>query len=318
MENRIKNFSISFTAIVLGLIGLTLSLQKAEVILKLPVSIYGYFLVFTLVIFAVIAIIYLIRTFKYFQEVKKEFFHPIKINFFPIIAKIFLILSIIYLSINVNFALDFWIIGVALQFFFSIVILSIWIRKSDFEFKHLSPAWFIPIVGNVMIPIAGVPLGFLELSWFFFSIGIVMWLTLFIIVFNRLIFHDPVPDKLLPTFFILFAPPAIAFIAYLKLTESLDPFAKILYYIALFLMILIFTQFRMFAKIKFYLSWWAYSFPMAAITIATMLMYHQSGFEVFKYLSWILLVILFLIIVYLIFKTFKEISKKRICVEEND
>jgi len=316
--SRLKIFSISFLAIVLGLIGLTLSLQKAEVIFNLPFQVYDYFLYFTLAVFSAVLVIYILKFFKHPQEVKKEFYHPVKINFFPIIAKIFLILSIIFLSINMGFSKYFWFVGVALQFVFSIVILSMWIRNSKFEFKHLSPAWFIPIVGNVMVPIAGVAHGFVELSWFFFSVGIIMWITLFIIVFNRIIFHDPIPDKLIPTFFILFAPPAIAFIAYVKLTESLDPFAKILYYISLFLFILIFAQFKMFSRIKFYLSWWAYSFPMAAITIATMLMYHETGFLFFKVLSFCLLIILLTIIFYLLVRTIRAISKKEICVEEEE
>ncbi|MEA3449950.1 MAG: SLAC1 anion channel family protein [Patescibacteria group bacterium] len=314
--SRLKDFSISFFAIVLGLIGLTLALQKAENIFSFSFSVFSYFLYFTLIIFLSILTIYGLKIVKYPSEVKKEFFHPIKINFFPIIAKIFLILSIIFLDINMVFSRNFWFLGTALQFIFSIVILSIWIRHSKFEAKHLSPAWFIPIVGNIIMPIAGTAHGFVELSWFFFSIGLVMWLTLFIIVFNRIIFHDPIPDKLIPTFFILFAPPAIAFIAYIKLTGSLDSFARILYYIALFLLILILTQVKMFSRIQFYLSWWAYSFPLAAITIATMLMYHQTEFLFFGVLSQALLALLLIIIFYLVYRTVRAIKNKELCVEE--
>ena len=316
--NRLKNFSISFFAIVLGLVGFTLVLQKIESILNFYFPVYNYSLYFTLAVFLIISLIYIAKSIKYPEEIKKEFFHPIKINFFPLLAKIFLILSVIYLSIDMSYSKSFWIVGAILQFIFSIVILSIWIRNSKLEFHHLSPAWFIPIVGNVIIPIAGVVHGFIELSWFFFSIGIVMWIVLFIIVFNRIIFHNPIPDKLIPTFFILFAPPAIAFIAYVKLTGTLDPFAKVLYYISLFLLILIFAQFKMFSKIKFYLSWWAYSFPVAAIAVATILMYHETSFIFFKLLSIFLWVILLAIIIYLTYKTVRAILNKEICIEEDE
>ena len=317
-NNRLKNFSISFLAIVLGLIGFTLVLQKMEIIFKFSFHVYSYLLYFTLIIFIIIFFVYIVKIIKYPKEVKKEFFHPIKINFFPILAKIFLILSIIYLNIDMLYSKSFWIIGVILQFIFSIVILSTWIRHSKFKFHHLNPSWFIPIVGNVIVPIAGVAHGFIELSWFFFSIGIIMWITLFVIVFNTIIFHNPIPDKLIPTFFILFAPPAIAFIAYVKLVGSLDSFARVLYYISLFLFILIFVQFKMFSRIKFYLSWWAYSFPLDAMAIATMFIYHETGRQVFKILSFFLFAILMLIIVFLIYKTSKAIVKKEICVEEED
>lgn len=303
-------------SVVLGLIGFTLALQKSEQIFNYPRNIYGFFLYFTLVVFAIILIVYIIKIIKFPREFKKEFLHPVKINFFPILAKIFLILSIVFLNINMFGSKISWIIGTVLQLFFSIVILSIWIRHSTFKAQHLSPAWFMPIVGNVMVPIAGVAHGFVELSWFFFSIGLVMWLVLFTIVFNRMIFHDPIPDKLIPTFFIIFAPPAIAFIASVKLFGSVQPMGKILYFISLFFFMLIIAQVKLFSKIKFYLSWWAYSFPTSAISIATMLMYHESGLLFYKYLSFSLLTILFLIIFYLIVKTLKAIQHKEICIED--
>ena len=46
--SRLKNFSVSFLAICLGLIGFTLAWQKAEHILKLPIFISSYLLYFTL------------------------------------------------------------------------------------------------------------------------------------------------------------------------------------------------------------------------------------------------------------------------------
>ena len=322
MENktcsRLKNFSVSFFAIVLGLTGFTLALQKSEALFNSPFQLYIYFLYFSLVVFFIICFIYLGKIIKHPKEVVNEFFHPVKINFFPLIAKILLIFSIIYLNINLSYSKIFWTTGAFLQFIFSIIILSVWIQNSKFEIHHLNPAWFIPIVGNVMVPIAGVAHGFSELSWFFFSVGLVMWITLFIIVFNRIIFHSPIPDKLVPTFFILFAPPAIAFIAYVKLIGEISDLAKIFYYISLFLLILIISQINMFSKIKFYLSWWAYSFPMAAITVATILMYHSLGVVFFKFLALLFLILLSLIIIFLTYRTVVAIKNKELCVEEKD
>ncbi len=315
--NRLKNFPISFFAVVLGLAGFSLVLQKIQKIFNLPSYLFLTLLYFVLLLFLALFLIYIVKLIKYPQEVKKEFFHPVKMNFFPLIAKILLILSVIYLNISMPYSKVFWIIGVILQFIFSIVILSIWIRHSKFEPHHLNPSWFIPIVGNVIVPIAGVSHGFIELSWFFFSVGIVMWIILFVIVFNRIIFHNPIPDKLIPTFFILFAPPAIAFIAYFKLIGEIDSFAKILYYISLFLFFLILVQFKMFSKIKFYLSWWAYSFPLDAMAVATILMYHESGLIFFKYLLIFILFLLLCLILYLILKTAKGVFDGKICIEED-
>ncbi len=315
-QNRLKHFPVNFLAVLLGLMGYSLALQKAEHALHFPVSVYSPFLYFTLFLFAVFILIYLAKCITYPQEVQNEWNHPIKINFYPILAKLFLILGIIYLPLNMQLSKYFWITGALLQLFFSVVIMYIWIRHTKFEIHHLNPAWFIPIVGNVLVPIAGSQHGFIEISWFFFSIGIVMWITLFIIVFNRIIFHHPLPNKLIPTFFILFAPPAIACIAYVNLTGSIDPFSKVLYYIALFLLIIVFSQFNLYSKLQFYISWWAYTFPTVAFTVATMLMFHETGFLFFQIASYCLVILLTVIMIYVTYRTLKAIKHIEICIEE--
>ena len=105
----------------------------------------------------------------------------------------------------------------------------------------MNPSWFIPIVGNILVPIAGVPLGYTDISWFFFSIGIVFWPVLLTIIFYRIIFHPALPGKLIPTFFILIAPPAVGFLSYMKLTGEMDNFARILYFSGLFFTLLVFA-----------------------------------------------------------------------------
>lgn len=150
----------------------------------------------------------------------------------------------------------------------------------------------------------------------FFSVGLISWIVLFTIIMYRLIFHNPLPEKLLPTLFIIIAPPTVGFVAYFKMMNQIDPAARILYYFALFVFTLLIPQIRMSTRIKFYLSWWAYTFPIAALTIATMVMYHQSHFDFFKYLALGLLIILSVVVIALSFMTFAAIKNKMICVEE--
>ncbi|HIE55877.1 MAG TPA: C4-dicarboxylate ABC transporter, partial [Chromatiaceae bacterium] len=178
------------------------------------------------------------------------------------------------------------------------------------------PAWFIPVVGNVLVPVAGAHLGYVEISWFFFSIGIVFWLVLFTIIFYRILFHQPLPEKLMPTFFILIAPPAVGFLSYVNLTGNLDGFARVLYFLSLFLTILLLTQYRYFFGLRFFLSWWAYSFPLAAVTIGTMKMYELTGKSGFYYLGETMLALLSVVILMLLYKTSRAVSNHRICVED--
>ena len=313
---RLQNFPISFFAIILGMSGLTIALQRAEALLNLPINISGIFLGLTVSFFIIIIIGFLLKLIKYPKVVQQEYYHPIKINFFPASSISLLLLSVAFLKYSHDLSKVLWVIGAIAHLIFTLSILSIWIRHSKFKVQHKNAAWFIPVVGNIIAPVAGAELFPKEISWFFFSIGFILWLVLFTIFIYRAFFHEPIAEKLLPTFFILIAPPAVGFIAYYKLVGTLDPMGYMLYFFALFLTLLLFFNIRMFLRIKFYLSWWAYSFPISAIAIATTLMYHLSGYIFYKVLAYILISLLLLLVSFLIFRTIKGIVSKAICIED--
>ena len=120
----------------------------------------------------------------------------------------------------------------------------------------------------------------------------------------------------MPTLFILIAPPAVAFIAYLRLTHEIDAFARVMYYAALFIALLLTVQVKVFLRCEFYLSWWACSFPIAALTVATLIMHEITRFSFFGTLAWVLLAVLSLILVGLVAKTAQAVRQRTICVPE--
>lgn len=171
------------------------------------------------------------------------------------------------------------------------------------------------MVGNILVPIAGVHHAPIDISWFFFSIGLFFWPILTAIIFNRLIFHGSLPDRFMPTLFIFIAPPAVGFISWFGLVGEVDAFARVLYFIGLFFTLLLASQIRYFTRLKFFLSWWAYSFPIAAITIATLLMAKETGLAFYTWLGAGLLGVLTLVVVVLVGRTAFAVTRKEICVE---
>jgi len=313
---KLDNFPVSFFSAVMGMAGFTIAIEKAESLYGLGEMSSLILSSFTLVLFLVLFVIYLFKIVKHTDAVKKELYHPIKISFFPTVSISLLLLSICMLPKNMMLANLLWATGTILHLGFTLYVMNAWINHDHFEVHHMNPAWFIPIVGNILVPIAGVPLGYGDISWFFFSIGIIFWPVLLTIIYYRVIFHPALPDKLTPTFFILIAPPAVGFLSYMRLNGSVDNFSQVLYFSALFFTLLVFTQFRKFAKLQFFLSWWAYSFPIAAISIATMVMYEITHKTFYSIVSTGLLVLLTLFICMLIFMTVKAVMKNQICVEE--
>ncbi len=315
-QARLGHFPISFFSVILGMTGFTVAWAKAESLFTVPPLVSSVLLPLTIILFAMFFMLYLGKMAWHWESVVKELDHPIKLNFFPTFSISLILLSTALLHSNPVISRYLWIAGAAIQLAFTLYVISVWINHTKFEIVHINPAWFIPVVGNILVPIAGVEHFSSEISWFYFSIGVLFWLVLLTIIFYRVIFHHPLPEKLVPTFFILIAPPAVGFLSYAKLVGSIDSFARVLYYSALFLLMLLLFQYRMFARLKFFLSWWAYSFPLAAMTIATLHMYERTSYMFFQYLSGALLMFLTGVILTLTWKTLVAAARREICVED--
>lgn len=315
IHNRLQHFPITLFAIVMGLSGLAIVFQKASEILHFP-HILGTVIAYTdLLLFLVIFIFYVSKLFSYPDEVRKEFSHPIRINFFAAISISMLLLAVVFSEINTIATTAFFFLGASLHTFFTFYIVAFWINH-NFELNHSNPAWFIPIVGNVIIPVAGagiVPSDFLT---FYFSIGMFFWIVLFTVILNRIIFHNQLPQKFIPTMFILIAPPAVGFIAYIKLGFEYDLIARMLYDLGLFFTILVFFMYRSFLKLKFFISWWAFTFPLAAITIATLLSYKITGSMFYEFLSYFLILFSSFVVGLVALRTIQHMIKKEVCVPE--
>lgn len=317
LQSRLANFPISFFSMIMGMAGLTIAWQKAQHVFGVNLSINTVLLVITSSLFVVLSLIYATKYVSNRNQVLSEFKNPVKLHFFPTISISLLLISVAFLQVDQAISLPIWIAGTVIHLMFTLYVVNAWIHHDHFEVQHVNPAWFIPAVGNVLVPVAGVQLGFVETSWFFFSIGMLFWIVLLTIIFNRVMFHNPMQEKLMPTLFILIAPPAVGFIAYLKLTGEMDAFARILYFSGLFLTLLMFVQLKRFARLKFYLSWWAYSFPLAAITIASFQMYELTHKLPYQIIGSALLVLLTTVVVLLLIKTVSAVMSHKICVEEH-
>jgi tellurite resistance protein len=315
-HSRLQFFPISFFSVVMGLAGFAIAVQRAESILGLPGGAGQVLAWLAAAVFALLAGIYATKAMRFRQEVIKELAHPIKLSFFPAISIGLILLSMALHAAAPRFAFGLFALGAVLQLSLTLFVLARWITHTVFETQHSNPSWFIPVVGNILVPLAAVDHGLPEVGWFFFSVGLVFWLVLQTIVFNRVIFHHPLPAKLVPTFFILMAPPAVGFLAYVKLGGTVDGFARVLFYTALFTALLLLALARKFVGIKFFLSWWAYSFPVAAMAIATMVMYRMTGLPLFAGIAWLLLALLAAIIALLVVRTARSIAAGEICVED--
>jgi tellurite resistance protein len=313
-SSKLAFFPISFFSMIMGLAGYTLVWMEAEQQEMYPFNPTEAFALLTVALFVVVLTAYTAKIMRFPAKVAGEINHPVMMSFFPTVTISFILIGTFLTTWYPYVAVVLWTLGAAGQLLLTLVILNRWIHQEHFEIHHISPAWFIPVVGNILVPLAGVQYAPLEISWFFFSIGLLFWLVLLTIIVYRIVFHQPLEQNLLPTLFILIAPPAAGFIAYLNIAGELDNFGRVLFYSALFLTLLLLTQANRFIRLPFSLSWWAYSFPLAAMTVATLAMFEETGVVGFLYVGYLLHLIVTGVVLILLIKTLAAARHGKICV----
>lgn len=312
-EPWLRYFPISFFAVVMGLGGLSLAWKSAA---PQPLSnAYHIIGILTAMAMLLISTLYALKIIRHPQAVYAELRHPVRLNFFPAFSINLLLISAIWGDLHL-LSKPLWMAGAMIQLSFTVFIMSSWINHSHYKLTHANPSWFIPVVGNIIIPVTGSHLGYTEISWFFYSIGIVFWLILFTIVLYRLFFYEQLPPRMTPMLFILLPPPFIGFVSYTTLIGEFDIFARILYYVGLFLSLLLLANIGRFLKIPFSITSWAYSFPIAAFTIATAKVHLFLPNTFFSALTNILLLIVTLLLCWLVVRTVKAVSNQEIFLPE--
>lgn len=298
-----RHYSIALFASVMGYMAVTVVIRNVEEIYDLGQLISTIFLFLSLIMLGINILLLGYQSLRHFDKVKAEFQHPLQMNFFATVPMSLLLLAVLLIDFSSSLSFIVWITGVAMQLGLTLLILTKKIWSEKFHFKQIAPVSFIPIVGNLIIPIAGKYHAPIEVNWFFFSIGIVFGIVYLVLIVSRLFFTEPLPEQLIPSLFILLAPPSVGFVSYMNLSETLNAFSYILYGFAFFIGLLLIFQINRFFTVRFYLSWWSLLFPLAAFSLATIRMYGEVYALYLAWISFILLVILVMLMFGLTWKT---------------
>jgi len=135
------------------------------------------------------------------------------------------------------------------------------------------------------------------------------WVVLLTLVMNRLIFHDPLPERLQPTLVILVAPPAVGYLAWVALVGEVDAFARVLLNLAYLFVLIVAVQGPRLAALPFSLSFWALSFPVAAVTVASFAHAEALGSGGHAVIGFALLAVLVVVISGLLWRTGQALAR---------
>lgn len=261
-------------AVVIGLSSFAIMFREVERILGFAGGLAEVVALLAGLSFMIVAGLYLGKMLGYWSQVRREFADPAELQLFPMVTIALLLLALVISPYSGTVTVVMWSVAATLHLVLVIAIVKRWIFDT-FEIGTFSPAWILSVGGNLVVAMAGARLGFVEVAWFFFSSGLMMWLIMFTIVIQRLIFHDSLPTTLTPSLFILMTPPSVAFLAYLQLGDGrLDVLARTLFSTALLLAGILASLAPVFLRVRFSLGWWAFTFPSSALTMAA-LRYHE-------------------------------------------
>jgi len=314
-ERGLRYFPIALFASVMGLAGTTFAIKQYESMYSLNSVVSTIVFSITIAMFIIVTGIFLYRLIRYPNDIKEELNHPVKTNFFGAIAISFLMLGLVFYDMNETISFVLWLIGALIQLFLTLFLLTDLMWKQTLKIEQFNPVWFIPIVGNIVVPLAGVYHVGVEINIFYFSLGIIFSIIYFTLFMNRMFFKGPLPNMLRPTVFILLAPPAIGFMSYVKIFGEANAFAFILYGFAFYLGLLLLFQIKYYLKVSFFVSWWAMLFPTAAVTNATFLMYEITNLIYLKWLIHVQVFGLILLALYLLARTIGLYMNKQLCVK---
>jgi tellurite resistance protein len=132
--------------------------------------------------------------------------------------------------------------------------------------ETFGPAFFLPGLGMGFVGSeAAATVGLHSMAEMFFGIGVVAWVLMSSVVFNRVFFRPPLAPALLPTMAIELAPAAVASTAYFALHPAPDPVALGLGGYAAFMVVAQLRLLPLYGKLSFTPGFWSFTFPCAAV-----------------------------------------------------
>ncbi|XP_066308085.1 S-type anion channel SLAH4-like [Miscanthus floridulus] len=238
----------------------------------------AFLLLWSLALLALLALaaLYAARCLLRFPAVRAEFRYHVAMNylFAPWISCLLLLQSAPFLFLRPSappYHLLWWAFSLPILAL-DVKIYGQWFtRGRKFLSMVANPASHITVIGNLVTARAAARMGWHEGAVAIFAVGAAHYLVLFVTLYQRFLGSDSLPAMLRPVFFLFFAAPSMASLAWDAISASFDTCCKMLFFLSLFLFASLVSRPTLFKRAmrRFSVAWWAYSFPLTLLALAS-------------------------------------------------
>lgn len=236
------SLSLGFQALLWKIL-LLQSNQDSKIAFQVPKLFYSSILAilwsFSVLVLLLLSFLYSLKCFFCFPAIKAEFMHNVGVNylFAPWISWLLVIESAPFVTPtqSSSFVILWWVFALPVMIL-DVKIYGQWFTKGRrFLTAVANPTSQLSVVGNLVGARAAAKMGWQEVSVFLFSLGMVHYLVLFVTLYQRLAGGDTLPAMLRPVFFLFFAAPSVASLAWYSISGSFDTASKMLFFLSLFI-----------------------------------------------------------------------------------
>jgi tellurite resistance protein len=222
-----------------------------------------------------------VRWFRFPASVREDAFHPVRHVFVAAFPSSLVLLATVWMAHDLKNA---WIdalcmLGATGLLLCTVAVLWRWLQPgllADDFWRGMTPALFIPVVGNVLPALAGLSLGHPAWAAAQYGLAAVLWPVMLVLVLVRIGLIGLWPERMLPVTFITIAPPSVLALSGHQMGAP-DALIHMFWGVAAFFTLIALTLLRLCLRQPFGMSFWGMSFPLAAFAALSLHLTPASG-----------------------------------------
>lgn len=314
--SRIAHLPFPLFSAPMGIGGLGLAWREATAHFGVPAFPGEALLSVAALIWVLLTLLHIWREIRHPRALFADLAHPARAAFAGAFTIGLMMISAMLIPTQPGAAFWAWTVAVSLHLLVALFTVRGLMLTPRHDPMSLMPPTLIPLVGMLLAPVFGVRLGLVMPSWLLFGIGMIFWLTVQPLLFQRIAAGPVFPEKLKPTLVIFLAPPSVAFLSLVALEGKVDWPALALFGYASFLAVVFLTILPRFLRAPLALSWWSYTFPAAAFTVALFTLVRAYPFPFADWLLWAQLAITSLLVLVVVLATLLGLANGKLLVSD--